>query len=1487
MVFKSNGTFASFCKSLFRTASPPLEGATAQLWPMPVPYPQVLRREAGPKEGDFSFKRAICIEVLALNWLYLRRAPSAPSSIALGRPLTRSQWRLVRELEHQSRAWIGKTVSASEMGRSASKIESIEAALAYLGRLDRVEESGSSLGNDEGSVARAGHLRGYGVGFIQKGFFKAGLQGSSGGEPVIGVKASTHCSVTAKAIEVERLHFRGQPGFEPSPYLDELSRKIFERPLDMALRPEESFEDPPRVRIHASREQRIALLHKLDQGGRLGLVGESQILPGYQSGLFSIIKDLKTDRLIFDSRPFNTLERAPQRWVYSAASAANLCELQIPEDCVLVASGTDLRDYYYAYRVGAQRLVRNTLSCPLSQAEARQFRCYHKGLQQEAVLYPALATLAMGDACAVELGQTAHVSLAVQAGLITKETLLAMHLPRPRSPSMTGIIIDDLICLEVLASRALREGQEGVSSQQVRGMLPRYISSGLVPHEKKTFYQKVQADFWGASLDGEVGQVRASLSRVLPVSLVTSMIVRIGLVSVALLEIVVGSWTSTFLFRRRLLSLLSVVYEPLQRGLPRSTVIRLSPELAEELLLVLSLAPLAVSDLRATNSQHVYCSDASDWGIGVTRARLPEGLEAEVHRHKLRRPTWVKLLSPLRKLQRIRGQLPLDEELPGEQQLPSHPLWLALGGALQYKEILRKKVSRPTHINILELRGMAKAEEIASQEGMRRRVFQLADSQVSLGAWTKGRAASRALNQELQQSLPIHLGCNMQSSAGFLPTEYNSADGPSRNTRPQEPIISIPECFYHLPDLGPFDRWLESHGADPYTISGLPPLEELGAEIQVQVRSSGRSRAGGRAFRQPNCPLSREKGQFIRTSCDVLSPGRAQADKLEAGAIAILQHYSVEQFVLPRAWLQGEDWRPTGPGFLELSSAQKGLAAALAEYSQTWVLVLEFTEDTFQAADSRQGHEDVFQLIERGAVLGVGCSMLGSSFSRAIRPAWRSSVYPGGLESLEGRAECRVAKGNALAAFIAKVISACLSAELLYWVENPSDSFLWRLPSFITLGSREAENLFRFDQCRFLAPWRKRTTILTNSHLRGFSMFCNGGHRHRRLSGYSKEFHCCWTRASQIYPRRLRQLLGYAIAFDAGLLPGRRPITAATLAKQSHGRIGEAQNPGPRLPRDLRHRDDIDLSSIELVTANTSKLGQRVHSLFQDWCQESVGEEAARNLLSCANTAGELAKEFGYFLFSAKHPLYMYRQLLAYLQRERPMLRGHLAGAWQVVSKWERVEPIEHRSPVPHVLLRALVSLAVAWRWQRVAAVILIMFFGVARPGEVLQAARRDLLLPRDLETESATAFYLKVVAPKTRHRGLGKIQHTKVDDAHVTAFCEGVFGGLPWHERLYPGSPASFRRRWDTLLAALQVPKKLRLTPAGLRAGGAVFAYRQDIELQKLLWRMRLSNLQTLQHYVQEVGAESVVVQLPPRARELVSTSSSFFEFFLATFNP
>ena len=81
------------------------------------------------------------------------------------------------------------------------------------------------------------------------------------------------------------------------PYLDSGAQAIFQRPLEVARCPEDVGVDPPRVRIHATAKQRRALLHKLDETDRLGLVGESQIVPGYQAGLFSIMKDLSTASL--------------------------------------------------------------------------------------------------------------------------------------------------------------------------------------------------------------------------------------------------------------------------------------------------------------------------------------------------------------------------------------------------------------------------------------------------------------------------------------------------------------------------------------------------------------------------------------------------------------------------------------------------------------------------------------------------------------------------------------------------------------------------------------------------------------------------------------------------------------------------------------------------------------------------------------------------------------------------------------------------------------------------------------------------------------------------------------------------------------------------------------------------------------------------------------------------------------------------------------
>ena len=504
---------------------------------------------------------------------------------------------------------------------------------------------------------------------------------------------------------------------------------------------------------------------------------------------------------------------------------------------MLTSSGTDLRDFYYSFVCSRQREIRNTLVGPLTPLEASKFRSFDpKQFCGETHVYASLKTLAMGDTCAVEIAQTAHVALLVQQGVITAENLLAMNMSCPRGPSMVGVVIDDLISLELVAKDVFEKGDSLRGGEMVTGMLEHYTAAGLTPHEKKTFVNQLCGDYWGASVDGLTGLVRANLHRALPILVITAAVISMGLTSVGLLEILVGSWTSVFLFRRRLLSLFSVVYEPLQRGLGRRDIVRLSGELRDELLLILSLGPLACTDLRCSNSQDIYCSDASDWGIGITRATLPSGLEGEVHRHRLRKPTWVKLLTPLRKLQRLKGVLPPSEELPDGQQLPGHPLWLALAGSLDYHEVYRKKSYRDVHINILELRGLVQTEAQVAKRGFRQRFFSLADSQVALGAWTKGRAASRCLNAELQQSLPIHLGCNLQSNAGYIPSEYNSSDGPSRNAAVPKPFLPVPGWVASLPDLDAFDDWLRSYKADPYAVSGLPALSELWEHPQLRGR---------------------------------------------------------------------------------------------------------------------------------------------------------------------------------------------------------------------------------------------------------------------------------------------------------------------------------------------------------------------------------------------------------------------------------------------------------------------------------------------------------------------------------------------------------------------------------------------------------------------------------------------------------------------------
>lgn len=282
------------------------------------------------------------------------------------------------------------------------------------------------------------------------------------------------------------------------------------------------------------------------------------------------------------------------------------------------------------------------------------------------------------------------------------------------------------------------------------------------------------------------------------------------------------------------------------------------------------------------------------------------------------------------------------------------------------------------------------------------------------------------------------------------------------------------------------------------------------------------------------------------------------------------------------------------------------------------------------------------------------------------------------------------------------------------------------------------------------------------------------------------------------------------------------------------------------------------------------------------WLLEHISETSYDQLFLCPALAVDVLKNYAMHMFTSGRQLYELRYTLIAVQHRSPHLRASLAGAWAIVSKWEMHQPLVHRQPLPELLFKAMFVLATLRGWKRWAATLLLGFEGIARIGEVLKACRCDLLLPSDLLETDACCAFLQIRQPKTRFRGRGRVQHLKVKNALVLPYLEAVFGNLDPCLPLFPFGAYAFRKRWDLLLDALQVPRRWRPTPASIRGGGAILAYRRGEPVADILWRMRLASQPTLASYLQELAADSLVARLAPSVKQGLRHVASFFPFTL-----
>ena len=217
------------------------------------------------------------------------------------------------------------------------------------------------------------------------------------------------------------------------------------------------------------------------------------------------------------------------------------------------------------------------------------------------------------------------------------------------------------------------------------------------------------------------------------------------------------------------------------------------------------------------------------------------------------------------------------------------------------------------------------------------------------------------------------------------------------------------------------------------------------------------------------------------------------------------------------------------------------------------------------------------------------------------------------------------------------------------------------------------------------------------------------------------------------------------------------------------------------------------LRDVRLVEPGTARARAQVWLSFRNWLEAGAGLGAWASVRQLPELLVQMLIVFGQVLYTIGESLQQFRQLLAHAQVEVPGARAIMRPAWDQVTRWEKVEPTTHRTPMPEPIMLAMCALALCWNWDVWAATTLLCFFGSCRIGEVLKAERGDFLSPDDLLCDD-NRFYLCIREPKSRGRG-PKVQHVAVNfEGGLRHFFLTVWRGLKNSDKLFPGSAWLYR---------------------------------------------------------------------------------------------
>jgi hypothetical protein len=499
------------------------------------------------------------------------------------------------------------------------------------------------------------------------------------------------------------------------------------------LRPPGDELPMPRPRVYATPDEYIKLIHRMLASNMV----EFTTTPAVINGLFGVPKPDGSIRLIVDGRP------SCARFIDSPRVALPtpdlLPRLIVPPGQPLWVAKSDLSDFFYRFRIPTWMQPYFALPGVTSDALGLQSR-FGAGV----TIYPCLSVLAMGWSHSVFLTQTAHEHM-----LNTRTTLgcddritgtADLRVDRVRHL----VYVDDLIILGLDRAAVLNAQNIYIAAAEAL-QLPVKPSKVVLPSCDGV-------DCLGIEVHGREHTVAPRADKLDRLRLDTVRVLQHGRCTGRDMASLVGRWTWIMLVARPSLSIFSAVYRFIESAGRRHYDIWTS--VARELWTAARMSPLFVASLSSPWYSHVMAVDASLDGQGVVAARVPTDL-VEV---------------AARTSGSVAPKTAADEDI--DHRVLNRPWSTLIATAWRNEE----------HINTLEIRSISTAVRrvLSNPLSIRCRLLVLSDSQVAVGALTKGRSSSHTLLRRIRPLSAVLLASGLHLFLRWIPSASNPADGPSR-----------------------------------------------------------------------------------------------------------------------------------------------------------------------------------------------------------------------------------------------------------------------------------------------------------------------------------------------------------------------------------------------------------------------------------------------------------------------------------------------------------------------------------------------------------------------------------------------------------------------------------------------------------------------------------------------------------------------------------